>query len=348
MGGIGKCCCPAVECVPCTEQEDLATWSVYEAFMGFVLSGTFGELDELNCRKSGCSCDREDNVFVAEVGATSPWSDWTFLYSCGTCLDCTDPDDPIDLPPCIDDIMTGEVVCPPGYPTYFIVEKQSRSAIREKMFYSKGVELCVTANYIGTDLIKFTAVLRYRVVGNSTGSFATKQRWRRREFECTSNRVIDSGTPSSDDSISAPEPLEPCNDVLGDIGTYCDPFVPPTAPDPCESVTSIAIEDADCEIITLDGCVNDPKSVNLDTYASRNCCDDSGGADLCGVSFDFGTVYYESDEYPCDDLPATIPMTAVLGYPESVTIGFFCVEGVTPPSDIFFTIPETLTLTVSI
>jgi hypothetical protein len=144
--------------------------------------------------------------------------------------------------------------------------------------------------------------------------------------------------------MPVPEPLTPCNDVLGDIGTYCEPFDPPDVPSSCESVTSVTIQDLTCEEISLAGCVNNPKSVSLDTYASRNCCDD---ADLCNHGFDFGTVLYESQTYSCDNLPAGIPMVAVLGFPASIVLGFFCMEGITPPADILFSIPEIFTLTVS-
>lgn len=339
-----RCCVIPPPCVPCEEKACLISWAIYESILGFTFDGAFGDLNETDCGKSSCECRRQDNILVDEVGSTSPWNDWYTLYSCGTCLDCTNPGDPIDLPPCDQD-LAGNINCPPGYPTYFSVQYQSRSGTRERIWYSKGVEVCVSARYVGETSIRFTAVVRYELAGATTISYATKRRWRKRVFECVSNKVIDPGTPSSDDSINIPQPLAPCENLLGDVGRYCDPYDPPDVPDPCEESTTITLSDI-CETLDIvaEECIYPEVSVQLVTFSARNCCDDG---ESCGAVGEIGTVSYESELYFCDELPATINLTAVGEPPASVRIQFPCIEGVSEPADIVFTIPGFLTLTVA-
>jgi hypothetical protein len=189
MGKIGKCCCG--ECLPCTEQAGLATWAITETILGFDFSGAFGSLNEFSCNKCGTQCQRLDNEDLGgENSVVSDWGGWFLLHGCGVCLDCSDPLDPIDLPPCPVDIISGGVVCPPDYPTYSQVWAQTRNGFRVKFWLSKMARATVCVNYINTNQVQFSVQVYWKVNIAETSSYGTQRRWKRETRLCTYDTLI--------------------------------------------------------------------------------------------------------------------------------------------------------------
>lgn len=342
-----RCCCVVPPlCVPC-EEFDPCEWSIYESIIGFTFSGEFSALNESLCKKVGCDCKRADAIEAGAYSVSSPWSAWIELYTCGACRDCTDPEFPEALPPCVVNLTTGETTCPGGYPTYKQVQWQSRSAANAKYWYSKGAIVCVEAIYVSDTQIKFVATVTYAINTTSTGAYAVKRRYRSRTIECTSNKVMSTGGPSSSDDITAPEPFPPCEDLLGEDFAVapCEPYEPPYVPDPCETEVVTTISDDPCEKLVSDRCVNVPISIDLVTEEEERCC--GGGFGCVGSGAAGGVFTFESEIFNCDEVPDEIELLGEGEEPTELVVSWTCDPEIEPPDDIVFIVPNTLTLTLA-
>lgn len=354
MGGIGGCCCNQ-PCEPCTEQADLSTWSIYESIMGFVFSGSFAALNELTCNKCGTSCQRSDNEEVEDEYATvSDWGGWALQYRCGPCKDCTDPDDPIDLPPCPDDILTGGVNCPPGYPTYTEVSTSARNGFRVKFWLSKMVRVIVCVNYVETNQVQFSVQVNWMANIAETSSYGTQRRYKREVKQCTYDTLI-SSTVFNSGSINIPAPITPCFDILtlvsetpGMDSLSCPAWDGEPEPDPCEASSTQTVSDSPCQIVVSGACVDVDGSATIVIESTRACCD--VGVVCANPIFNgkFGAASYVSETFDCDSVPATIGLTRVsLTGSETFSLEWGCDDGIDTPSPRTFTIPSALTLTVA-
>lgn len=346
MGGQGRCCCnePPPECIPCEEQNP-CSWSIVENILGMSFSGTFGAIDA-NCIRAGCECKREDAILAGTLQTTSPWSDWGYLWGpCGPCQNC----DETPLEPCTEifDPATGQftIICPGDYPKYTIGEQQSRSSAKSRFWYSKAADVCVEAVFIGTTQVKFRAGFRWKIAGTSTGAYATKRRWREREFFCGYDIETAVGPPSSDDTITVPDPVEPCIDL---IGMFCDAEFEPPVADPYCNVETIEVvtKDPCVNVVVGVGCVDDPVAVDLTVYESENCCNAGFGCVAVGTE---GLLTYESEVFDCDSVPAEIELLPTLPVPDDIVLEWNCgLETATSlPGDVVFPAPTSLTLTIT-
>jgi hypothetical protein len=349
MGKLGKCpCnCGSVECEPCTEQEDLATWSIEETIFGMSFSGSFPALNETACIKSGCVCERRDNVEIAgEASLASDWTAYVPFLSCGPCYDC---DLGVLPPPCAVDPMTLEPLCSPDYPKQVIWDSSARNGVRVKFFWSAGIDFCVTAQYLPGNQIRFVAEMGFAIASMANSSYGLQRRYRRREFFCGYTTPISTETYNDGSLITIPEPIDPCVDLISEWVVGCDPYSPPEVPDPCEESESETVTEAGCQIWNGSACVSVSDSATITIASSVNCCDgnDSG----CDPSFDLqrGVRIWTSETYDCDSVPEEIELNINdLEWAMEFTLEFDCDAGwsnTTAPT--VFTIPSTLTLTVA-
>ena len=345
MARIGKCCCAA--CEACTEQSGLTTWSIAESFLGLSFSGTFTALNETNCTKFSCVCERLDNVEIdGEATIASDWTAYVPFLQCGTCSDCTDPNDPINIMPCAVDPFTG--TCDPSYPKYVIWDSSSRNGVRVKFYYSVGADFCLTVHYLSGNRIYFEVQTGFTIASLAESAFALQRRYRRRDFFCNTTTAITT-TVYNDGALTVPEPLAPCEDPLTEWLLDCDTYTPPTPPDPCESATTTTVTESGCELIVGGICTNVSDSATVTTGTEVNCCD--GNNSGCEPTFGLqqNVVFYISEIYDCDSVPATIELT--LDTPDAATeytLDWECEPGWTNNADTtVFTLPLTLTLTVA-
>lgn len=345
MGGIARCCCAA--CEPCTEQADLATWSITETIFGMSFAGSFSALNETACTKISCVCERRDNVEITgEAAIASDWTAYVPFLTCGTCVtDCETGDRP---PPCAED-LSGNPDCSPDYPKEVVWDSSARNGSRVKFFWSAGIEFCLTAHYVGTSQIRFSVEAGFAIAAMAESSYGLQRRYRRQEFFCGYTTPISTAVYNDGGSLTVPEPLDPCVDLISEWVLSCDPYTPPTPPDPCESSTTVTVTESGCEIWDGSECIDVPDSVTITTATSVNCCDgnDSG----CEPTFTLqrGVVRWESEVYDCDSVPAEIELT--LDPPSTTTeytLEWECEpEWSNTTSPTVFTIPSTLTLTVA-
>lgn len=342
MGSIGNCCCEP--CEACEELAGITNWTIVTPLFGFNLSGTFGSLNTSVCKKFGNDCERLDNILEDDYETIGGWGGWINLYACNdSCIDCSDPEDPIDLPPCTTDIF-GNVSCPPGYPTYPGEQYSTRSALRFKFWYSKQVWVEVEIRYLTPTTVKFFVYASFTAGSAMTYATRTQRRRRTVEYECTTNILRTTGTPTDPGVIVPPEPLEPCVSLLTDsftTGTCADPEFN-TEPDPCESETVTTIEYS-CTEVVGGVCVSVDYEVSIVGSSFKQCCD--SGLFCPPTEPQEVTFIYESTEYACDELPSSIPLD-IVGTESDMTVSWPC-ENIDTPDDVVLTIPSTITLSVS-
>jgi hypothetical protein len=311
-------------------------------------SGLFPELNETACIKSGCVCDRRDNIpITGEAGLASDWTAYVPFLSCGPCYDC---DLGVLPPPCDVDIF-GNVNCPPNYPKQVIWDSSARSGARVKFFWSAGINFCVTAQYLPGNQIRFVAEMGFAIASMANSAYGLQRRYRRREFYCGYPTPLSTATYNDGGSIVIPEPLEPCEDLITEWVLDCDPYTPPTPPDPCEDSTPQTVTEPGCEIWDGSGCVDIDDFVVITIASTVNCCD--GVSAGCEPNWDLqrGARIWVSDIYDCDSVPEEIELT--INDPEvtmEYSLEFECESDlgwVNTTAPTVFTIPSTLTLTVS-
>lgn len=349
MGSIGDCCCEP--CEPCTQYEIGDAWSIAELIHGDLYDGTLTVFSEFGCEFRGFECKTERNILYDICGQTTAWTDWTNLYGCGPCLDCTDPENPIDIPPCPTDI-SGNIDCPPGYPTYSRVTVSGRQAVTVKYWYNKQVELAVIVQF-RPGQVRFVIDIGTWLVGSSTAAVAYQQRYRREVLLCTYNTTI-SSTTYNDVPIAPPDPIEPCVDLFSllsqfSVGTWCEDFTP-DQPDPagCDTSTIETISDNPCIKLLAGDCTNVPESVDLTLLRTIECCDTPI---LCGelVIYDYTITRYVSEWYDCDSVPSPITLEIDDTSPytnRETTLNWSC-ETFCELADQTITLPTTLTLTIT-
>jgi hypothetical protein len=323
----------------------VSAWEITTPLFGFTLSGTFGALNTSVCNRSGNDCERLDNILEDDYEVIGGWGGWLSFYGCAdSCFDCSDPEDPIDLPPCTTDIF-GNVTCPPGHPTYDGEQYSTRVAVRYKFWYSKMVSVTVEIRYVTPTTVKFFAYVRFTAGSTMSHSSRTQRRTRDVEYECGSNRIVSTGTASDPGVIVPPEPLEPCVSLLGDPITSgsCEDPIFTTEPDPCESDTTINVEYSCIEIVGGE-CVTVNRTASLVISSFRQCC---GPFPVCPPTYPFSVdLIYESAEIACDEFSS--PVTLNVAGPESdMTVSWLC-DNVDPPPDLILTIPSSITLAVAI
>jgi hypothetical protein len=342
MGKIGKCCCG--DCETCTELAGVTNWTINTPLFGFTTSGTFGDLVTGVCKKFGNDCERLDNILEDDYEISSDWAGWLNLWACNdSCIDCTDPEDPINLPPCTTDIF-GNVSCPPGYPTYPGEQYSVRGSLRFRFWYSKMVWVEVEIRYVTPTTVKFFVYASFSAGAALTYARRTQRRRRTVEYECTSNILRTTGTPTDPGSVSAPEPLEPCVSLLTDsftIGNCEDPEFN-VEPDPCETESTSIIEYS-CTEVVGGVCVSVDYEVSLVTSETTQCCD--SGFFCPPIEPQEVTFIYESTEYNCDEVPSSIPLD-IVGTESDMIVSWPC-ENIDTPADVVLTIPSTITLSVS-
>lgn len=348
MGGIGKCCCGA--CEPCLEQAGLTTWSIAESLWGFNFSGAFGTLRNEECYKTSADCQLERNIELDSCSSETAWTDWSILWTCGPCVDCTDPDDPVNLPPCPQDLL-GNIDCPPDYPTYSTVETSAREKIVTKFWLSKAVYVAVYAEYISNQIKFRVDVIGYAVV-SSTFALAFLQRYKRAEYLCTYNTLI-SETVYEDNAFPSIGPLEPCLDMFevaawASVFWTCGDFEEPTVdPEGCDSLTVVTIADNPCTQLVADACVNVPESWDLTTIRTVECCESLSLCPENAFKAANRFVMYESELFDCDAVPASIELLPQFPFDNlTLEIDLSCVE-ICDVSNVSHTFPSSLTLTVA-
>jgi hypothetical protein len=130
----------------------------------------------------------------------------------------------------------------------------------------------------------------------------------------------------------------------------CDPYTPPTPPDPCEESESETVTEAGCEIWNGSACVDVADSATITIASTINCCDGVNAGCEPNWELQRGARTWISDVYDCDSVPAEIELT--INDPEvamEYTLEFECESDLgwsntTDPT--VFTIPSVLTLTV--
>lgn len=350
MGNVGVCCCQA--CDQCEEQAGLSTWSISEPILGWTFSGTFEFFNELSCWRRGIECNFERNIEYASCTQTTNWTDWILLWTCGPCLDCTDPDDPINLPPCPTDI-NGNVNCPPDYPTYSRTELSARQTITQKYWYNKVAMVYCTA-YYRPGQVRFEVEVEATLVGSATAAFAFQQRYRREVRLCVYNTLVSSVVVGDTTSPPVVEPIAPCVDLFG-LGVQlplfftdrCGDLLPPTEdPVDCDvSDTDTIVEDP-CVQLVGGSCVNVPESTSLTLLQTVQCCETP---QICGqiIIGDYALARYGSPWYDCDNVPGEIELTLDDFYDDTdVTLNWSC-EPFCELSNLTVNFPASLTLTVT-
>jgi hypothetical protein len=341
-------CCDEEVCVPCVELEDLCSWSIYESILGFTFNGSFDALNLSGCNKSGCVCERADNVVIDGYAVLlSDWTNWIPIINCGPCRDCVTGDRPL---PCPDDILTGGVICPPDYPNYTTVEKASKNGAKWKFFYSKGVQVCVTAFYLPDNKVKYTATVFYKIASTRSIAYGTRTKWRVRELRCVYDTIL-SEVVNNDGSVDIPEPLDPCADALTpefDL-SECPSFEPDPPPDPCEGGYPQNVCISPCVIWNGTECESVSGCSTIYTSTSVNCCDGDGFGCVGSFFGQEGVLSYTSDEYDCDDVPSSIPLNLVSpASPPSFELSHECdPEWTNSVATVYFNFPSSLTLTTS-
>ena len=345
MGAIGKCCCEP--CEPCELYEIGDSWSIAELIHGDLYSGTLTEFRESDCDFRGFDCQTEANVLYDTCSQQTAWTDWVNLWSCGPCVNCE-----TGLPPapCPVDI-NGDPVCPPSYPTYTRVDTSSRQAVTVKYWYTKQVQLVVQVQF-RPGQVRFMVTIGTWLLGSSTAAFAYQTRYRRQEFLCTYNTLINS-TVFNDVAIATPDPIPPCVDLYSLLsqfttGTWCDDLTDPQ-PDPegCDTSTAETVVDNPCIRLVGTACVNVPQSRDITLLRTVECCDLPG---LCNelVIYDYTITQYLSEWFDCDEVPSAITLEideTSLYAERSTTLNWSC-DDFCSLADQTITLPETLTLTI--
>lgn len=345
MGSIGNCCC-VVECEPCTEQVDLATWSIAETIFGMSFSGSFSALNETACTKTSCVCDRRDNVEITgEASIVSDWTAYVPFLQCGVCRDC---DTGILPSPCDVDIF-GNVNCPTDYPKRVEWDSSARNGVSVKFFWSAGIDFCLTAYYLPGNQIRFTVQMGFAIASMANSSFGLQRRYRRREFFCGYLTPISTATYNDGGSITIPEPIDPCVDLISEWVVGCNPYTPPEVPDPCETATTTTVTETGCSLWDGSACIDVADSATITTATTVNCCDGNNSGCEPSFTLERGVRFWNSEIYDCDSVPATIELA--LDPPDATTeytLEWECDAGWSnTTSPTVFTIPSTLTLTVA-
>lgn len=345
MGTIGSCCCDQ-PCEPCAEQAGLTTWSIYESLWGFTFNGEFGELRDEECYKTTQKCEIEQNILHDSCSNETAWTDYTQLWACGACIDC---ETGVMPPPCDQD-LSGNVNCPPNYPTYTTVEISAREKIVTQFWYSKAIQVEVFLEYIG-DKVKFRIVTTAFVSAAATYAIAFQQRYRRAEYWCVYD-TLQSQTVYENNAFPSLSPIEPCVDLLelglpytdrNEIPFYgCGEFEEPTDdPSNCDSSTIVTITDDPCIKVINGECFNDPETWQLTTLRTVACCD------MASPVAQARAVYYESELFDCDEVPSNIELLPV----EVISNRFIDLDfsefELCEISNIQYTFPTSLTLTVA-
>jgi len=359
MGAIGKCCCPEDECVPCEEQADLESWAITSPVLDFEFEGEFGELIDTGflCSRCGTECKRDDNIEVDdEFQAVSAWGSWQEMYTCGPCVDCTNPDAPGELAECFIDLVTGITTCPSDHPNYDIIQQSSRNGFRVKFWFSKIARARVCVQYLTPTTVKFVVDIDWKVNIAETSSYGVQRRWRTITRQCTTNNLISEGTPNNDGAIDIPDPLAPCVDILDAVAETVgldSPNCPEWTgeseePDPCESETVTAVTTNPCVVLQDNKCVTLNRSEDLVTSETRACCDIGLLCAAPALNGRSGSARYDSEIYECDEVPGEIELTRTFSTGgTSLELEFFCNPGIDTPDPIPIEIPDTLTLTVA-
>ncbi len=338
MGSIGNCCC--APCVPCEEQIGLTNWEIVGTVLGFDFAGEFGELDERLCRKLGSDCERA-TVMAGDTQAIGDWSSWTDLWKCdGPCIDCDTGT--IDDSRCSINIGGG-IVCPPDMTQYPGEQAQSRGGIRVRFWYVIRVYTEVLVFYTNNK-VKFLIAIWWDAVATTTTTSRSQQRKREVTYQCVTDLLMTVGPTTDLGDLTIPAPSEPCVDLLN-TAVNTDVCVAPDLPqpnNPCETVVTTS-KTYDCVVVENFQCVTKTFTNTIPTDISRECCE--RGEFCAATPSSSGVAFYDSIEYPCNEVPETIPLTLAAGGANILLRWTLC--SVDAPADVNLSLPSTLELQVS-